>query len=152
VTHEDRIRALERMAAAARPDFWPTPVPPMALALGVIAETLLERDAAPRVAASPATVGPPKYTPAELLAIEAGASREGSGPILYPDAARPLEFVAALMACGITVEIDAVRRTVTASAGERRQLIAWQYLDAFGRPLHRLAAEIVADFRDGGAK
>jgi hypothetical protein len=134
------------MVMVARAEFAPGPVPPMALGLAAIAETLLDHERRLRDEEALPTVTPPLYTPAELLAIEAGASREGPGPSLHPDAARPLAFVAALMARGVVVEVDVLHRTVTASAAGLRRKFAWGYLDACGVALHKLAAEVAADF------
>jgi hypothetical protein len=68
VTHEDRIRALERMVMVARPEFAPGPVPPMALGLA-------------------------QHTPGELVVIEGECSAPEAAParhlvITAADAAR----------------------------------------------------------------
>lgn len=149
MTREDRIRDLERMVTVARPEFRPGPVPPMAQALATIAATLLDHER--RLPHEAHEVGPPLLTPAELVAIAAEEGREGPGPILYPDAARPLEFVAALMACGITVEVDPENRTVTALGFGARKAFTWLEIAEAAAPLHRLAAEVHRAFRDGGA-
>lgn len=141
MNHEDRIRALRGIAEMAQPGAMAGAT---GIALGVIAATLLDHER--RLPPEAPPVAAPQYTPAELLAIAAEEGREEPGPILYPDAARPIEFVAALMACGITVEVDTGKRTVTAIARGLRQLYAWDYLTALGIAPHRLAAEVAADF------
>ena len=144
VTREDRIRALGRMVMVARPEFRPGRVPPMARALATIAATLLDHER--RLPHEAPAVAAPQYTPAELVAIAAEEGREGPGPVLYPDAAPVLAFVAAIMANGLSVEVRSDVRTVTAFWRGCERLFSWEEIAAHATPLHRIADELRREF------